>query len=518
MMTKRDSSLALLLALVAGLLYALGINSYVMPESTDDLIYMEGARNLASHGAYTHQGLVISDWPPFYSMLLASLFKVFPSSLVTAKVVTTVSAMLALWLAAHLLTQEQRRFRWSVLAVFAMLPTGYLCAVRTSADWTFIALGLTFLLFLRRLAEQRQLLPALATGFMLGCAALTRHIGVFLGVAIVAQAIWFLVRRDKTKRLKPLQLWPEALAATVGASLWLGWAFYLKSLPPGIVAPGLYDHIGGSLLSNFHPLDLMRIVGDYFAQIPNIFERLGLQGGIVETMLCAVIGVVLITGMVRSMRHETFRASDWYVLAYLLLITSYEWKLPRFLIPVGPWLIDWFLEGTAFYTEKLRLGRKLSEEGSGLKSDIQAVAGYWCGIALLFNMVLVFFGHPGKLHGPLMAWRSPTAQHFYGPLYQQLAEVGAQLSQLPETELISTEGFYANYLHEFSGRRVIDPRLFKETIKVHVAIDGYDEIVGLPAFAKDWQEVYTSGAVRVFTAKDSPWQGLLRKKLTSHSS
>jgi hypothetical protein len=204
------------------------------------------------------------------------------------------------------------------------------------------------------------------------------------------------------------------------------------------------------------------------------------------------------------------------VLAYLLLITSYEWKLPRFLIPVGPWLIDWFLEGLAFYGEKLRLGRKAEREGRGLKAALHALAIVWCGIALLFDMVLVFFGHPGKLHGPLMAWRSPTAQDFYGPLYQQLADVGAQLSQLPETELISTEGFYANYLHEFSGRRVIDPRLFKETIRVHVAIDGYDEIVGLPLFAKDWQEVYTSGAVHVFSAKDSPWQDLLRQKLTPH--
>jgi len=490
-MNRRESSLTIILVLCAGVVFALGINGYIMPESTDDLIYMEGARNLAEHGTYTLDGKIISDWPPFHPVLLAGVFLILGSSLIAAKVVSVLMALISLWLGARLLTAENRRFKWPALAVYAFLPTGFLCAVRNGSDWTYIALSLVFLLLLRKLAVKRQLWLAVLAGLVLGCAALTRNVGVLLGAAVIAQAVAFLLGK---KRPVFWKAWPEVLIGVIGAAMWLSWPVFLKLSPEGTVTPGLYELNGSSLVSNIDPLSFFSAVGDYFAQLPNVLAKLGLGGGLVEMIVSGVLGLIILIGFWRSVFGQGFRASDYYVIAYMALICSYVWKLPRFMIPVGPWLILYLIEGMAFLGSLLVSRRKA---GKAAKWQPAALAVAWCGLAVMMNLLLIFHGHPGKLHEPLFAWATDSQDEFYGDFYKELSKTGTLLSSLPESAVIGTEGFYANYLRAFSGRKCVDPRLFNGVPDVFVQIDGYQETGELPEYAKTWTEVHAAGRVRV---------------------
>jgi len=492
-MNRRNSIWTLLLVLGTGLLFALGINGYIMPESTDDLIYMEGARNLVAHGTYTSEGLIIADWPPIHSLLLAGVFLITgSSSIVVGKTVSVAMAMLSLYLICRLFTAEKRRFMWPALVVFAMLPTGFLSAVRSGSDWTYIALSLLFLLLLKRLSTQRGLGLALLCGLVLGAASLTRYVGVLMGIAVIAQALWLILGRQKLAFWK---VWPEALIGLVGGAIWVSWPVFLRLQPEGTVAPGHYELAGSSLLSNFYPLDLFDAVGDYFAQLPDVLDKLGLGSGPMGTVVSALLATFVLSGFIRSVALNGFRASDYYVIAYMALICSYEWKLPRFFIPVGPWLIIYLMEGMAF------LGALFTPRSWALRTSVwqyRALATVWCGMALLMNLVLVFRGHPGKLHGPLFAAATSGQETFYGDFYRELQKTGALLAKLPEGTVIATEGFYANYLSAYSGRLCIDPRLHPGTRPdVFVEIHGYQESDGLPEFARNWPVAHEIGKVRV---------------------
>ncbi|MGC3992213.1 MAG: glycosyltransferase family 39 protein [Chthoniobacteraceae bacterium] len=450
-----------------------------------------------------------------YPLILAGGFRLFGESMMLGKIISALSAVLALLLAARLMKSEKRAALWSTLAVYAALPTGFLCAVRSSSDWTFIAFSFAFLLLLKRMESQRTVWLAILTGLTLGAAALTRHVGVLLGAAVTAHAlrlIWLAFRAKKA--FLPgvfIGVWPEAIVAFLGASLWLSWTVYLKMAPPDTVAPGLYDALGGSLMNQFHLAELFSAVGDYFGQLPNIMEKAGLADSLAETIIYLLLGGIVVTGWVRSIRNKegVFRATDYYVLAYLTVISLYEWKLPRFLIPLGPWLILYFLDGFTFLSQRL-IPKRLSLSLLAPQRLTPTVAALWCTVALLADAALIFLGHPGKLHGPLCVLRSTTQEQFYGPFYRELLEAGKLLSKLPDTTIVGTQGFYANYLHMFSGRPCLDPRLYKETPDVYVQIQDYDEGYRLPGDA--WREVFAKGRVRIVIANQFPWEAIVENR------
>lgn len=499
----------MLLLIVAGVLFALGINPYVMPESTDDIIYYEGAKSLVHDGTYKFNGEIISDWPPVYSLVLAGFFLIFGESLILAKIISAMSALLAFVLAFRLLRLEQRNYVYPTILVYAFLPTGFLYAIRSASDLTYIALCFTFLLLLHKLAEKPSTGVALLGGLTLGAAALTRHVGVMLGAAVIAQFCYlswsdFKKRQGGTLLHAAIKQWRHVLLAVLGAGLWFAWGMFLKMSPEGTVARGMYEAHGSSLMNNFQPgIFFFECVGDYFAQLPNIFERLNLRGGLLETATSTLIGIILCIGLCRGLFTKgKFRASDYFVLAYGFLLVIYEWKLPRFLLPIGPWLIIYFFDGLGWISSKIFSTIKSSQTITTWQPRILAFV--WVALALVMNLVLVFKGHPGKLHGPLLTSFNTSEREFYGSFYRDLYDAGQLLARLPEGLEIATQGFFVNYLTAFSSRPCLDPRLYHErAFDVIVDTNSIYEEHPMP---EGWRDVYHTANLNIYVSPGIDWE------------
>lgn len=498
----------LLLLTVAGVLFALGINPYVMPESTDDIIYYEGAKSLIYDGTYKFNGEIISDWPPVYSLVLAGFFLIFGESLILAKIISAMSALLAFVLAFRLLRVEQRNYAWPAIMVYAFLPTGFLYAIRSASDWTYIALCFAFLLLLNKLAKKPSTGIALLGGVTLGAAALTRHVGVMLGAAVIAQFCYLSWQDFKSRRESllsaALKQWRHVLLAVLGAGLWFAWGMFLKMSPEGTVARGMYEAHGSSLMNNFQPgIFFFECVGDYFAQLPNIFEKFNLRGGLLETITSTLIGIIICIGLCRSLFAKgSFRATDYFVLAYGFLLVMYEWKLPRFLLPIGPWLLIYFFDGLGWISSKLLSTLKSNQLITTWQPRVLTLI--WVTLALAMNLVLIFKGHPGKLHGPLFTSFNTSEREFYGSFYRDLYDVGQLLTKLPKDSEIATQGFFVNYLTAFSNRPCLDPRLYHERdFDVIVDTNSIYEEHPMP---EGWRDVHHTENLNIYVRPGFDWE------------
>ena len=401
-------------AVLAFLLYAGGMNSFVLPAVYDNIVYYQSAKSLAAGEGYRFASSFVGDWPPAFALALAVPFALGLESVITAKLAVLLCVGLGLCFTYRLLKQEGRPHAWLIVGVFTALPASMMMGTRVVAEWPYIAASFACLLVLRQLGESRRLSHALAAGLLLGTAALTRYVGVFLGVAFIAQAIGAFRGAKRGARLRSTM--PEVVASVVGGSVFCVWIAVLSVQLVGGQGGAIADNMEPHVYGHFHLDGVLRAVGHLLFQWDTVVGKLGLTGllalavGIVPAMLC-LVGV--------AARVRRLAPCDWYVAAYLAFLCVYERGevkiLTRYLMPVAPFLISYLFEGLLLLSRAVARRR-----GTPVAWALPALATAWILVAVAVDGIVIFRGNLSRTHGGLCALASRSPESFYRGYWQGL--------------------------------------------------------------------------------------------------
>ncbi|NNE92455.1 MAG: hypothetical protein HKN23_12470 [Verrucomicrobiales bacterium] len=482
-----------------GLLYAAGLNPWVMPESTDDITYFELAKSYAAGNGHEFQGEVIGDWPPIFPLYLSVPMRLGMESLLTAKITVVLSMLAALFLASRLIVRENREAPWTTLILTAVIPTAYASGVRSSSDWFFAAITFGFFLWLHRMnrRETPSLRDGIVLGVLLGIAALTRQVGVLLGAAIVVQILSRWWRSDSRWQIGSVlrQNWPEILAAFIGATLWLAWGAYLAKIQSvDVLAKGNYDQLGTEMWMNFEPVRLLSHLAEAWFQFSNLTEIAGFDGGPVETALLILFGIVLAIGLVQTIRQGRFLPSDGYGVATILLLLPYLFKTPRFWIVLTPFLLSWFFRGLAVFWKPVA-GRLPVRAATWIP---RAAGGFWIAFSVAVCGILITRGNAH--HAALSPLITKSEDEFYRGYYADLREAGIRAAAIePKPDKVGIYGWYSNSFYTWSGGlNSYNWQFWPEEIDWFVTSPDEPDLPTELQDTGEFRKILTEGSVSVF--------------------
>lgn len=487
--------------LFAGLaLYFLaGMNPHMLPESTDDIVYFELAESWANGTGHRFQGEVIGDWPPVYPWFLALPMLLGIKSLLLAKLMTLLTALLGLWLMARLCLAERREPAGLLILLTGLLTMSCLFAVRPAGDWLFVVWSFLFLLVLHRLQGPRPWVWALLAGMLLGLASLTRFVGVLLGAAVVSQVIGKLFPGRYGSpvpwRGRLASVVPEALASCLGGGLWFAWQMYLGRMQSqGLLARGNYDQKGLELWSHFDPHRLLSEIGAAYFQSGNLLEKAGLADTPLVFAMSLLLGLVLFAGLWRTWKRGLWQPADAYGLATILLVLPYEFKATRYWFVIAPILLSWIFRGVAFWTAPARR-RWPGWPWHGVKRV--ALAAWMAVLAAAWG--LYCFKGNGADHRGLNWFAAGGADHFYlgrnGDLRRACLRIAGQWPGAG----IGIDGWFANYAHWFtSGLHAVRHDFYPDAFDTFVHMT-HDPLPG--RVAQDFKQAFQEGEVTVYRKK-----------------
>ena len=430
------------------LLCLAGLNPYFRPDYHDNITYYVAAESILAGEGYTFQGAPIADWPPVTSLILAAVFAIFGTSIFAAKLVSIAAAIASVLLANRLLRREQRPDRLKTIALFTLTPIALLTATTVASDWVCAAFSFGCLLTLWHLRRKRGLQLAVATGVLLGLAALTRQTGVLLGAAIVAQG-FSIVRRAGIRAVLP-----ECIAASVGASMYLAWGAYTSSqLAKHPALTGNYANEGLSLFTDFSLSELSISIFDLFWKWDDILEKFGVPIG-PSTALLILPSAVLVTGVVSIIRRREFHPSDFYTLAILALIFGYHWKMSRYLLPVAPFLIAWFFAGLRSISEGIARHRDGDEPHRDLL--VPTMAALWVAFLIPLNVFVLFNKTGNGAHRGISTLSNPLPTDYYEGHWADLHAACEAINRNDHPGAVAGSGFYLRYIKVFTDRVATD--------------------------------------------------------------
>lgn len=435
---------------IVGLLYLSALNPFYLPDTHDNILYQEAARSLASGEGFQYSGKLVTDWPPGFPFVLSLPHVLGVHSIVVSKVIVMAFAVLALLLAYRLLVREDRPMAgWTCLAI-ALAPTSFQMGTRILSEWPYMAWSFLFLILLGRLNDDRRTSGvAVLAGLALGASVLTRYAGVFLGAAVLAQAISNLrARRDLPLFQRVL---PEALVASTGALVLLAWSVYLGWAVSRGADVWTQNHLDAVTHGSFHPWVVMASASNLFFMTQSLLGRLGP----VSVVAAGAVVVVFAWGLARRVRRGGIRPSDWYALALLVFLSMYEEPnipvMTRYILPLAPLLLSWFFEGIERIASLAGIARRAQR-----RLPVGVVLAAWLAALAMVDGHLVTLGKPGGGHAGLSPAASPTPETFYRGYWLDLHGACRFIEARQEEGLVLELPNYTRYLRTFCHRDVLE--------------------------------------------------------------
>lgn len=360
--------------------YVLALNPYVQPGNLDGALYYDLALSLSEDGTYERDGRQIKRFPPGFPVMMALPFRLGLASILTAKLVVIVMAGLGMMLTYLLFRREQFRFPELITVVTWMLPVVMKGGIVIASDVPFLTLSLLFFYMLSHQRNgKRGIGFAVATGVVLGWASLTRWMGVFLGVALIAQVI----QLSKPLRERPLirRYLPEAISSVVGSTIFLCWIVFfigdLKEVP--VIGENPAHRIkSAEMIENpppqwlepwlewkpndlEGPRDKQSLTLEYYEQprlARPLFQVSDLLFARIQFTRGANLGrdhpliflfylppLLIVVGMYCRFRSGGARPSEWCILVYLLLLIWLDWHPLRYWLVTAPFLVAYCFHG-----------------------------------------------------------------------------------------------------------------------------------------------------------------------------
>ncbi|MEP7382170.1 MAG: hypothetical protein ABI910_10820 [Gemmatimonadota bacterium] len=339
---RRERLLVFALAAAVLLVAVLTITPWPVGAFQDDAIYTVLAKSLA-----TGQGFRLinlpgaphnTHYPPGYPLLLAGLWKLwpsFPDNIVLFKFVNAFF-LAAAAVGSYVFSRERWRFApWQAavvavvgtLSVVVLLVTGVVLS-----EPYFLALLLPTLLLTERAAERGDVRTAIIAGLLLGALSMVRTLGVFAvpaaGLVMLRRRHWralFALGAAAALFLVPWQLWVAAHQGEVAHPLIGKYGSYGTWLVEGYRSGG-WPFARAVLVHNAQDID--RTISYMLFPVQLAWPR-----------AVALLGtlVFMIAGMKRYARNTPVTLG--FLACYTFVIMVWPFEPNRFLIAVWPlWL------------------------------------------------------------------------------------------------------------------------------------------------------------------------------------
>ena len=444
---RPERTRTLLLAALPLALFTLALNPWFAPEQHDDITYFFGARSIAESGTFQLDGVPITDWPPFFPLLLAGVQLLTGASVLAAKLLVLGFVVAGVLAIRALARAYQLDYPTTTAALTCLLPISIICGSNVLSEWPYLTLSFAFLLALHQLGTRRQIGWVLLAGTLLGIASLTRFAGVLLGAAIVAQAVqqWGAASgKSLTGRMRAIT--PEAATAVIGTVPWLLWKVRCQNIIASGAAPtGAYDQPGYYLdrFTNFDPAGL-------FSQMETALFSFGRAtrplSELIGAPAVAIFAIAIVCGAYLRFRQHGIRPGDWYVIASLLLLLGDLVKPERYFLPIAPFLIAYVLAAIRGAAQKLFAERRRSFALAG------SVAA-WCALLLVLDAYLLFFGNADGTRGGFSRLASQNIDDYYRKQHHELLHAVRHVDEnAPPDAAIGADGFHGKYVLALSGR------------------------------------------------------------------
>jgi len=475
------------------LLYVAALNPYFLPGTYDNVIYHVGGVSMAESGAFLYQGKYNIAWAPGLPALLALPYSIGPQSPLTAKLVVLMCVAAGLFLVRRFLLREGREHPALICAVLALAPCGFMMGTRIMSEWPYIAMSFLFLLCLDRLRNERRTVSfALVVGCVLGAAALTRFVGVLLGMAVVAQAVTSLRSGDRRHWCRAII--PEAIVAAVGAGAFLLWqirdAWHVSN---GTAAAENYYHGRWYVNIFLHPSfrTVPGKISDLLFHIEKVLQAVHISGS-ASVWLPLLIGLVAIVGMAARLASAKQTPGDWYALAVVALFAfQNKNQQVRYLLPVAPFLISYLFSGVALGAKAISI-----RDSRLFRFAFSTFCAVWISALALLDVYLVTFGN-GQSHAGLCVVASPNAETFYLGEWRDLYNACRYIREASPEGTVAVLGGNTRYVLAFSGRPAVS---FPPHQPVsYVVAEGGEEVPHETQEALGLAEVSKFGGVRVYS-------------------
>lgn len=436
----------------------------------DDAWYALLGKALATGQGYTLINSptpgILPLYPPAYPFLLAIMFKVwpqFPDNILLLKVVSIV-AMFLTGLATYFYFERYRQWqRWTALlvALVTALSPGLVFMATSSlmSECVFAAAQMLGLVAVeecvRRREGERFWLFAILAGLACSVAFLTRS----MALGLVVAALLYLL---KEKLFKTLLVYAATVAVLLGS-----WTLYTQGRKPTaaqraevnnyIVRPyseQFWDQLAGH--ESAGRISLGDLPGRFWSNIssvlindaggillpalfPALNQGLAERGGGLQWTLSLLACALMLAGYYLAVRERVTLAELSLPFSVAIVLA---WPFPpyRFLLPLLPLLLLYFLEGTKLIAY---LNHRLSDEEEG------SVWGTLNGIAILL-LLLCLIGNGTYLTRSFA--ESPSARPLFSRVFaEQAAILKWTAENVAKNETIVTQN--PGLVHLYTGNR-----------------------------------------------------------------
>ncbi len=347
--------LMVLIIVFASLLYLPVVNSTLYFQGGDNAKYLSLARSLARGSGYTnidtHPETPHVKCGPLFPVLLASIIRTAGEDIALMKMLVALSAVFtaALWYGC---LRRCGEIRFSAPAAFLATAAPFVvlhsCRLLPQIPFTFLCIAaLYFFVRSEEHASLRQRDICLAVAFMLA-AYFMRPAGIALCVALSLAALFRKSSRERRQRLVRC-----AVFAAAGGSAVLGWSIrnhLVRKAGPGA------SYLSEFLLRDPYDPSLGPIgISDLFSRFSTnsgeymgsaLRVALGVQPE--NTTLAIALGIIFLAAVMVGFGvrvREKRDAPEWFTACYVVFLPLWPFVAERFLIPVIPLLVFYFLKG-----------------------------------------------------------------------------------------------------------------------------------------------------------------------------
>ncbi len=325
----------------------------------DNARYLIFAKSLAAGNGYRNIGLVSEPShglaPPGFAFLLTFIIKPFGFNIILAK------AMVAFWgalsiLVVYIVIKQRATPARSLLvaALYAITPVIFMYSRRVYSDMPFMVFALLALICVQKYADtQSRINRWLLVGIL--CIAVSFYLRPAGLTLLLVSGIWLgLIKRDIIK------VGYLVIPVIVAIFPWYYWVSQeVGSSPAGHFSAfgSLYNagQFGLLMLNNLYQY-LTLISENLWYLTTKGATQLGFSAGIfviLTQVSVLIIIIILAVGFYQSVRND-FRLMDLFVIIYLGILLPYTYVLDRFIIPILPFIIFYYLQGIYHIADAMR--------------------------------------------------------------------------------------------------------------------------------------------------------------------
>ena len=301
-----------------------------------------------------------TERPPGFPLLLAPIITLMEINIVALKQFLVIWSGIAI-LSVYLFFKQTKNsaYAFGIAFLFALMPLTFMYARRVYAAMPFTAITYLALIFTTTYARKKHWLNGhlfllsifIIFGFYL------RTIGVILFISIV---LWLSIKKDYAK----------TISLSIICTPFIAYWFYWTSQVQQTIRSGYLEQLfqSGTIFKQLQ-LGASNFIGNMLLVTENIFylsSKLPLQLAPSNPNLLIISYITLIFVLlfiaIGFIRTKMISLEKIFIILYMLVLVVWPHVIDRFIIPILPLMVHYYIQGITFVCRWLVKHHKISEK------------------------------------------------------------------------------------------------------------------------------------------------------------